>query len=86
MLEGMKRVRAAALKHGRYSVIERELAALAAKDAASMLQRAKTTRDPLMRRVYAGLAVRGHSAADLDTLRCPAGGAIRLSRCMTTRV
>lgn len=55
-LEGLKRVRAAVLKHGRFSTVEREVEAQVREDNARWARLAATTRDRFMREVYAGMA------------------------------
>jgi hypothetical protein len=62
-------VRAAVLIHGRYSRIERELEALARGQMADFRQLASTTRDRLMRSLYASAANSTPSAEMLDRVR-----------------
>jgi hypothetical protein len=65
----LKRVRAAALKHGRYSRIERQLAELVAHHARELQTAACATRDPLLRAVLAGAGSRLTHHEQLEALR-----------------
>lgn len=68
-LEGLKRVRAAVLKHGRYSTVEREVAALVREHRDRYAHLATTTRDRLMRQLYAGVAASAFDADKVETCR-----------------
>jgi hypothetical protein len=52
----VKRLRAAVLKHGRYSAIDREVEARVCEIYESFKQLAMTTRDPFWHQLYAGIA------------------------------
>jgi hypothetical protein len=67
-LEGKKRVRAAVLKHGRYSVIERQVQAIAREIVAMVQQGLLGTRDRFMRQVYLQ-AARPLTPAELERIR-----------------
>jgi hypothetical protein len=68
-LEGKKSLHAALVKHGRYSIIERELAADVRELQRSWYASAASERDALMRQIYFQIANREFSAAELDALR-----------------
>ena len=55
-LEGRKQARASVLKHGRYSVIEREVQEQFHEMSGSMRQLAASTRNRFMRELYARVA------------------------------
>ena len=55
-LEGRKRSRASVLKHGRYSVIEREVRTRFQDMSAEMRERAASTRDRFFRELYTRVA------------------------------
>ena len=59
-------MRAAVLKHGRYSQIERELEALVREQSDTLRQMAATTRERFMRRIYASAA----ASAPSDSTAC----------------
>jgi len=56
LLDGMKRVRAALLKHGRHSIIARESATIVNEQRESMLRLEASTRDRFLRELHRRVA------------------------------
>ena len=68
-LSGAKRQRAAVLKHGRYSWVEREVLDILRELRMQLQQLAGTTRDRLFRRVFASAAVREPTIKEIESIR-----------------
>ena len=82
-LKGRKRSRAAVLKHGRYSVIEREVQASFQEMSESMRQLAASTRDRFFRELYTQVAEPRTDARRARQVRTPSSSTESVSEPVT---